>query len=485
MTWREVNWLEIVVVSLLLMACSDKRGPDVFIKALHPIDGNAAVVIYEDGNRQRIARIDATGRARWSRVLPGAPLTIAPYNAMAIVGDTVVVRYGHRVDYVATDHALAGFSLRDGRLLWDTVLSLYHPGPNGSTARPDIPSFASSLPIGDGHVAQWANDGVLTRLYSVEAATGAILSQQLTTDDFRFPYALGDRVVVNRGENTTIFDMTGKETAHELPTWFAGCVIGDEFLTFELRGYDVALVALRGADPAAKRVVVERFHPFGHPDSTPQLRRCGRYRDRLVLLITMSLDGRADERTFVVITDANGQMLHSIDLGRDMQLDGYGVANEYPHAASLSGELTRFVPYVQTTFEMRGDGVKRFLMLDLEQGAIAWAGPNDESLSQLSLFRVGERWYTFVVPLGWTLTVFDGRTGQLAAATRLHAYHGIGEIRPYHVSGDRIWVYAGARGPIGAASIALLDAATLTPIFSRGVKTTDVTAEVRAGLGLK
>lgn len=110
----------VVAVALSTAACGGSRAPDVFITALCPIDGDAAVAILEDGRRQRIARVDAHGRTRWVRLLPGNPFTIGPYNGISIVGDVVTVRYGHVIDDRVIDHALVGYSLRDGRLLWDT-----------------------------------------------------------------------------------------------------------------------------------------------------------------------------------------------------------------------------------------------------------------------------------------------------------------------------------------------------------------------------
>jgi hypothetical protein len=79
--------------------------------------------------------------------------------------------------------------------------------------------------------------------------------------------------------------------------------------------------------------------------------------------------------------------------------------------------------------------------------------------------------------------VFDGATGELSAAVRLHDDDGIARLEPVNVAGDRVWVAGGTWTTFDAAQIAVLDGATLAPTFARGIAVTDVTAAMRQALG--
>jgi hypothetical protein len=468
-------WGAAVAAALLWWRCRG-RPEQGWIVSLAAIDADSAVVVwranYDEGpSRSWVGRVDGNGRTTWVRQLPDLAFSVGPGNGLIVAGDVVAVRYGHHEGYKAIDHAVAAFALRDGRPLWDVTLT-----PDHGQFESGLPLYHSALVTDHGRIAVWAAAGGSATLFVLDAATGAVVSRLPAAGDSYAAVAFGTRIVTHHVNETTIFDTAGGAPPHHLDTTYEGCTIGEDYVAIE----DDALVAYHGADPTARRVIAAPFRPI--PEVWSRLRRCGRYRDRLVLLIETSRRELRDDRTFVVIADAAGQVLHAIDLGRDMLSDGpSSVAKRDPRRAPLGGELTRFAPYVQRTYE-DGTSTTRLIMLDLERGVIAWAGPRDDDLIHMSLFRGGDRWYAHWPYLSRILATFDGNTGELAAAARLHDHRGIADVQPAHVAGGRVWVAGGAWTTFGAAQIAVLDAATLAPTFARGVEVTDLTAVMREAL---
>lgn len=464
---------------------SPDRG---WIVGVVAIDDDTAVVTWranygDDPSRSWVGRVDGRGRTKWVRPVPDLQYSVGPGSGIIVAGDVVAIRYGHHHDYQATDHAIAAFSLRDGRPLWDVTLAPYQPTKfeGGGTSSPSLPLYQRDLPLDDGRIAVWADDGRGQSLFVLDAATGAVLSRRPSTGTTYATVAVATRVVTHHVDQTKIFDGASDAPPHTLMVRYEGCVIGDEYVALERDDAGGSLIALRGADPAARRVIARPFQPLGA--SPVRLRRCGRFRDHLVLLVQTSSDDDGMERTYVLITDMEGQLLHTVDLGRDTLWDGpSSVHKRYPQHAPLAGELPRFAPYVQSTYGGDEPGSTRLIMVDLARGEIAWAGPADDALIHMTVFRAGERWYTFWPNSSWILSAFDGSTGELSAAVQLRDYHGIAALEPVHVAGDRVWVAGGTWTAFDAAQIAVLDGATLAPTFARGVEVTNVTAQVRQGL---
>lgn len=477
-----------VAVALVLWRACGGSPDQGWIVGIAAVDADTAVVTWranyqDDPSRSWVARVDGRGRTKWVRPVPDLQYSVGPGSGIIVAGDVVAIRYGHHQEYRATDHAIAAYSLRDGRPLWDVTLTPYHSTTfeGGGRSEPSLPLFHSALPL-DDRIAVWADDGHERALFVLDAATGAVLSRRPSSDTTYAAAAIGTRVVTHQVNETTIFDGAGDAPPHTLDTHYEGCVIGDEYVVLERDDAGPSLVALRGADPAARRVIARPFQPLGA--DAVRLRRCGRFRDRLVLLVQANSDDGGWERTFVVITDAEGQLLHAVDLGHDTLWDGpSSVPKRYPRHAPLAGELPRFAPYVQSSYD--GDTAStRLIMLDLDRGEIAWAGPADDALIHMTLFRGGERWYTFWPYRSQILSAFDGATGELTGAVRLYDYRGIDRLEPVNVAGDRVWVAGGTWTTFDAAQIAVLDGATLAPTFTRGVEVTDVTAATRQAFGV-
>ena len=467
----------LIVGGVLVWRCRPDPAPDAIIHELRAVDANTAIAVRRTDEHAWISAIDAKGKTRWTRKLPDLPL--ARKSGIVVAGDVVAVRYGHRQGgYVAKDHAAAAFSLKDGRPLWDVVLTEFTPRAisENTQSEPRLDDYHHTRAV-DGLFAMWAHDGTKHQLHGVDILTGKIVHTQSAPEHSYAAMSLGTRVIEHFIERTAVLDVSGKTPAFGLTTSYEGCVIGDEYVALE---HDGALVAYRNADRAARRVIAEAFQPVG----PSRMRRCGRYRDRLVMLLESS-DQAIGSRVHVVITDASGKLLHSIDLGHDTLWDTLGAGFKY-FPENFSGELSRFLPWVQVTYAKNETArVQRLVMLDLEAGTIAWAGPNDEQIIHMMLFRSGTRWYTFWPTSSWILSVFDGTTGTHVASTQLHQYNGLGELGPLQIAGDRVWIDGRARTPLDKPQFAVLDAGTLATVFSRGVKTTDVTATVRDQLGLK
>lgn len=466
-----------------LAACSNSSDSETWLSAVHALDGDSAVALFRAGDGvYSIGMIDAKGAVRWRTKIPGAPYVIGPYNGINVVGDLATIRYGHVDGYRKSDHAVAAFSLRDGKQLWNTTIAKYEPTDLGEYGKSEagLPLYVSSIPV-DGKLAVFTDTGTTgNRFDAIDVGTGKIVATSPADNDIAYaPVAIGPRLFTHRVNQTTSYDVSGAPAQH-MNTAYEGCAIGDEYIVIERKSHGdevtLDLVAYKNGAPESRRVIASPFQPIEEKLLT--MRRCGRYRDRMVLLI------QANEKTYVVITDANGQPLERIDLGFDMLWDGPGAdAKKYTSTASLAGELTRFVPYAQVTHGPGVAAIKRLVMLDLEEGKIAWAGPEDDGIIHMSMFRSGTRWLTFWPTRSGILSSFDGATGELTGSMRLHVYDGIGEVAPYHAAGNRIWIYGGTKGSASKPTIGVLDATTLEPVFARGIKIQNVLAETRKQLG--
>jgi hypothetical protein len=240
----------------------------------------------------------------------------------------------------------------------------------------------------------------------------------------------------------------------------------------------LALVAFRGADLNARRVIAEPFRPLSNATSY-FLRSCGRHRDHLVLSVDAYRDLDASGpafASFVIVVDQAGTVLRTIAMPDDAHF-GLEAMKSHPERRPLGGELTRFVPYLAD-----GDKPNHFVMLDLEAGNIAWRGPDDENLIYSKLFRTGDRWHLIGIAdqiADTSIAVFDGNTGHFEGAIATHNDFGVEQVSPTQVIDGRIWLHGGGPCPIDEPPIAVLDAATLVPISNRAIEITDTSPNMR------
>lgn len=468
-----IRIVAILAMAIVLWCVWSRSDPDE-VEAIHAVDDETAVVLW----REHVGVVDAKGTMRWRKSLPGDSYSYGPYSGLATTGDVVAVRYGHREDDSTVDHALAAYSLHDGKLLWDIVLAKYTPkSPDQYPSnQPSLDVYISSLVV-DEKLVMFTDTGAGRQIDTIDPKTGKVLFTQPREDAGSYsPAIIGPRVFTHRVHKTIAYDIAAKTATH-LETSYEGCAIGDAYITIETGRdeYTPILVAYAHGELGRRRAIADPFQPLGA--RRVSLRRCGQYRDRMVLLLEVSEDhGYKTETVVVAITDAAGTVLHTIDLGRDMMPDWKGaVSQRYPLAASLSGELTRFVPYVQDTLN-DNERTPSLIMLDLEEGKIAWAAPKDDRARFMSVFRAGTRWFTYGSRV---LSSFDGETGELTASMELHD---VGEVHSYHAAGDRIWIHGSTSTARSEPAIGALDSKTLTG-FVRGITITDVTATTRAKLG--
>ena len=451
--------------------------PSGFVVAVRAVDANSAVVVWrnnEDGHPPRsfVGRVDADGKVRWWRELPGVASTIAARDGLAVGDGVVTVPYVHDYDaFRPLGSAMTAFAIADGALLWDVVLS---EGP-----QPKQGLYVASLLAGGRalHVAMQGEDALL---YAVDVSTGEIVWQQPTSVTATAPMIAGNRLILHKTLTATSIDLTTGDSA-DLGTRGTGCIVGDEYVALRWRGDESVLVALAVARPVVARDIRRPFIPLG-PHRGFHIGGCGVYGEQLVFFVTHRGIDPSDDASHVVVTDKNGAVAHTISLANDMADPGHHT-NEMPEAAPFRGTLTRFVPYIVIPPHADLD-VSYIAMLDLAEGRIAWQSPPDSRWRRGDVFRAGHRWYLHQSGISPNLTVFDGTTGELEASVVLYSPHTIARVRADHVAEGTIWVTSDAWRSLEDPPIAVLDAVTLAPRTARAVEVRDNTADIRTVLGL-
>ena len=470
-----------IAAFVLLRPRKSERG---FIIAFQTVDANTAIIVWrnnpdEGPSRSWVSRVSGDGHELWTRSIPAVAQSVGATQGLVIAGDAVVVRYSHtdKRGFRGIDHAASAFALSDGRPMWDRVLTAFQPRSKvgDGDAEPHLATYVSDIAVGK-HVLEVANTGNETVLVGIDAVTGAEAWTQPYSDFLYAPLVVGDTLFAHYVDQTTLVDAT-TGTPRTVLTYGTGCAIGSEYLTILRDDNQPSLVAITPG-MATPRVIASPFRPI---EGDMFMVSCGRYGERLVFL----LDGAMGSKTYVVVTDRTGQVLHRIELAYDLHSDGpTPMTKVYPAFASLGGELTRFVPYVMSSASGSRSRPEALIMLDLETGTIAWRGFQDEQVIFGSLFRAGTRWVWSTGQLAPTVAVFDGTTGKLVAAVEAYSYHGIPDIRPSDAAGDTLWIYSGDWSTFDRSPIAVLDLATLAPRFVRTIKITDATAAMKKRLGL-
>jgi len=459
--------------------------PDGFILAYHAINGNRAVVLmranYQDKpSRMWVARIDADRGLRWWRQLPELAHSVGPYDGMSVDDDLVTIRYSRDEDHGDPNHATFAFATEDGRPRWDVELSRYSPqalgGGLGGHTTPSLDIWMSTFQHGE-HLFEVVNDGMARSIVTVDRARGQILARQAFGETPMAPMAAGRHLLVHELHSVAALSPRAEVPAHYLSTGGTGCVVGDEYIALRRQSRSAALVAYRLDDLRQPRVIADPFLPAEDGDSHLSLRSCGHRGDQLVVYV----DRGVSDQAMVAIVARDGQVRATIPIGRDMHWDGSRTTYSYPAAALIAGALPRFAFYVHVPFS-DPDGPERepgLLVLDLDEGRVAWQGPENDDLIHWTMFKSGDRYFFYRRFPGW-LVSFDGATGRLEAAVETRD---LDEVRPYHVADGRIWVASSEWRHLDQPALALLDAATLKPVRAWGLPIADVTAEMRQKLG--
>jgi len=448
------RWLVTIVA---LAGCGSPAGPVGSAETAAALDDGGAIVLWRDAGKgaDRIVRVDASGKRVWDRAIDGLPRLTPPI----VDGDQVLVRHHHVARYGVGSQAIAAFALEDGTPRWDTDLDDYVDarGPNGT---PIAPAYLDVTLVGDRIVA-WVGDEHGLHLGAAILDHAGKLEHRAAASDGEpgAPVVVGTRVITHAGGLRQIVDAAGGASAR-FEGDGRGCAFGDDYVFVE----GDALVARRGGDPSARRTLAQPFHPVGAADGQQILVTCGRHGDALVLAILVA------EGAYVVVADAAGAVRRVIDL----EEDGFSIDEDAERYAlgPLQGELPRFVPYVA---DPSGEN-PHLRVLDLEDGKIAWEGPNDLFATMQTLFRADDDWY---LSLDGAITRIDGGTGEPAASMVADHDDGIGALRPHAIGGGRVWLTAPFKGPIDQLAITALDGKTLAPVVTRRIEVADLSQEAR------
>jgi hypothetical protein len=226
----------------------------------------------------------------------------------------------------------------------------------------------------------------------------------------------------------------------------------------------------------ARRVIAFPFPPTSDDGSLwLSLQNCGRYGDRLVLDVNAAVTTQLTPQ--LMITDSSGRVLHSVQRP-GIPWPAGTIRQEVPEHGFFGGELPRFVPGVS----LEGD-LQRLVVFDLEEGTIHWRGPAAD-VARPDGFHVGSRWFlTAGLPSERMLAILDGNTGRFETRTVTDA--SVTRLRPRQVVGGRIWLYGRDETRVVQPMLAVLEAATLEPVFVRGLTMSSVSRAAKKLFGLQ
>jgi len=414
-----------------LIACRgepDAKRQTLALKALD--DGTAIVVWHEHSRQQWISALGADGRARWSAKLQGNPATYLRSDESLVVGSDRIAVRTHRRDNVVQ---IETFSLRDGSR---TVVPL-GPLPNGN----DLDLMRgyvvngelneSFLAFDDNHRHQW--------LVTIDLRTGNEVRR------VPLPFEVKNAVirthdVVLQGLYKDVFASASGELR---AAGDRGCVLDDRHWRLVKTSGD--RYDLTTTEAPSHRLPLE-LGP-GHL----WLEHCAQHRDRFILLLAVNRPNKEYSEELWI-------------LGRD----GSAISH-FPVERSdglMAPTLPRFVPLVV------GAPTTTLVMLDVEQGSIAWQLPMT-SFESLTLLRSQDRWYLANGIGVLEVAVIDGTTGRLVTAKRLEAEHGIRQLGPNSISQQGLWVRS-AQWWETTSSIAKLEPVTLAHVAGAPVTVTNL-----------
>ena len=369
--------------------------PIGFVVAMQALDDGAVLAWRAgdenpDGRHGYVSRVDVHGHTLWWARVPDDPLT---GDSLAVGDGIVAVRYSHHTAQAVfgDDQSLVAFALADGRPLWDRKLATVKPF-EGLHAEASLNLYSTAAFVGD-RLLEWVDrdkDGSVIDVIAPQ--TGSVVAERPWSNDAAMTVVVGQRLVQHESLRAVSLDVPSAK-ADVFDTRGNGCAIDGDYVTIEGQQQQATLVAYAGGDRTKRRLIKDPFDPRP-PGSSYEwwmLRSCGRYRDRLVFSLDANTEqGRTDR--LVVIASRTGDILHVITLPHDSGWDGEAMARKYYDHASLAGELTRFVPYIVIAHD--GDNeLRQLVMLDLEQGTIAWSSQPDDKLLDAHLFRGTDRWY--------------------------------------------------------------------------------------------
>lgn len=326
------------VAGVVFMMRRPPPDPVGYVVEMQAVDDGAVLVwsiAGEDhsGTRGWVTRVDLNGRTVWRTAMPDEALI---GDSIAIGEGIVTVRYTHRTPSApyGNDQAVVAYSLSDGALLWDRTLATLDRSEN-KNIEASLNSSANAAFV-DGRLVEWAQ----SRLYAdralvLEPRTGSIRSQRAwrVMDE---TLAIGTRVIQHDLDEVASLDLdSGAVTM--VKTRGIGCVIGNDYVTIDGDASEApSLVAFANGDLAKRRVLKTPFAPMPN-GAYFRLRRCGRYRDRIVLVIGRS---RSDDYTSDTLGSCPYSCVEADFLGGKKDRESLQVAKP----KETSREATKTIP---------------------------------------------------------------------------------------------------------------------------------------------
>ena len=475
---RTDAWMRTTIAALVVLAVVFAFGRGEVVEAarshrevhrsmlaLVPGADGTAVAVWDSTTFQRDTR-QWIGRHRgqglvWSAEVPGLVQTINPQHGIAIGEDVIVYRY---LRHGGRSVAVRALAMGDGALLWETEIVHFDDSATSREHFTDADGLYVSLLIAGHQViaARGYDESHHDLMVTLDLHTG----QTVSTDSVRnaiSPRHIGDRTVVGAlGDILSWGPLPGPPTRHDA---HVVCELDGRPVTVS-GGWTEPYLLTRLDDQGAAHLVASEELEEGWPV------QCADYNGDLVVLI--ELEASAWGSSAVVVFRPDGTLRHAIAIPGRGYWSGSNQAT-YPDVASLSGRLTRYVPFFENHYPDPG----ALLMIDLENGAIAWRSPAVDFSGHGDMFRAGTTW--FWTPERSLVIRFDGTTGRLTSASRVH---GDGELRgfgPNRLGAGSFWLYAKQWRP--DLVIARLDSETLRIDGGVPFDTVDVTREVRELLG--
>ena len=451
-------------VEVVRAARSHREVHQEMLALVPGVDGTAVAVwdatTFHRDTRQWIGRHRGQGLV-WSAEVPGRVQTISPQRGIAIGEDVIVYRYLRHGGRSVAVRALAKL---DGALLWETEIAHFEDSATSGEHFNDADGLYVSLLIAGHQViaASGYDESHHDRLVTLDLHTGRTVS----TDSVRnaiSPRRIGDRTVVGvLGDILSWGLLPGPPTRHDADVV---CELDGRPVTVS-GGWTEPYLLTHLGDEGGKQLVSSEELEEGSPV------QCADYNGGLVVLI--ALEGSAWGSSAVAVFRPDGSLRHAIAIpGRDY----WSGSNRamYPDVASLSGRLTRYVPFFENHYPDPG----ALVMIDLENGSIAWRSLAMDPSGHGDMFRAGTAW--FWTPERSLVIRFDGTTGRLTTASRVR---GDGELRgfaPNRLGAGSFWLYASQWRP--DLAIARLDGETLHLDGGAAFAAVDVTDDVRELLG--
>ena len=407
----------VAAVVLAILAVVHPRVASTGIVDLLPLPGDRAVLLRDDRD---------TGHPRWLEIVgrnsSRVRLDFEARAASGSAGPSTLATAGAAI-VVADDHGgIGGYDVESLRELWRT---------NGEAGAGRLAIEIGTL---DTLIAVWTEQGKPAKVVASDPLTGKERWRRTLAGPLPGPAAIhDDDVFVFEEPGLEVFDLKTGATRLQNPTARRGCFTGNRAIyvadagngAIEVRTMMLAAHAEQAMAPAAVPEV-----PIG---------ACFSHGQTIAALLA-PVTGDHASSWLVGYRASTGEEIYRT------KVDGISEADRWDEGRYASNdEDVRFAPLVARD----GQGQLRVVMLDLEQGAIAWTGKPFAMNDVRVLYDHGN--YELAASTPPVVVALDGATGKVRARTCLPAG------ARTRAAGGRVWVY-------DEKQWALLDGATLAKI---------------------